>query len=40
MEQLKAFLKRKNIEISASRYGISALGAMAFRALAIQRSSR
>ena len=28
MEQLKAFLKRKNIEISASRYGISALGAM------------
>lgn len=29
MEQLKAFLKRKNIEISASRYGISALGAMA-----------
>ena len=29
MEQLKAFLKPKNIEISASRYGISALGAMA-----------
>ena len=29
MEQLKAFLKRKNFEISASRYGISALGAMA-----------
>ena len=29
MEQLKAFLKRKNIEMCASRYGISALGAMA-----------
>ena len=29
MEQLKAFLKRKDIEISAKRYGIDALGAMA-----------
>lgn len=29
MEQLKAFLKRKNIIISAKRYGIDALGAMA-----------
>ena len=29
MEQLKAFLKRKNIVISAKRYGIDALGAMA-----------
>lgn len=29
MEKLKAFLKRKNIEISAKRYGIDALGAMA-----------
>ena len=30
MEKLRAFLKRKNIEISAKRYGIDALGAMAF----------
>lgn len=29
MERLKAFLKRKDIEISAKRYGIDALGAMA-----------
>ena len=29
MEKLKAFLKRKNIVISAKRYGIDALGAMA-----------
>ena len=29
MEKFKAFLKRKNIEISARRYGIDALGAMA-----------
>ena len=29
MEKLKAFMKRKDIEISAKRYGISALGAMA-----------
>ena len=29
MEKLKAFLKRKNVEISAKRYGIDALGAMA-----------
>jgi len=29
MEELRAFLKRKNIEISAKRYGIDALGAMA-----------
>ena len=29
MSKLKAFLKRKNIEISARRYGIDALGAMA-----------
>jgi len=29
MEQIKAFLKRKNIVISARRYGIDALGAMA-----------
>ncbi len=29
MEQLKLFLKRKNIVISAKRYGIDALGAMA-----------
>ena len=29
MEKLRAFLKRKNIEISAKRYGIDALGAMA-----------
>ena len=29
MEKIKAFLKRKNIEISARRYGIDALGAMA-----------
>ena len=29
MESLKAFLKRKNIVISAKRYGIDALGAMA-----------
>ena len=29
MEGIKAFLKRKNIEISAKRYGIDALGAMA-----------
>ena len=26
---IKAFLKRKNIEISAKRYGVDALGAMA-----------
>lgn len=29
MQTIKAFLKRKNIEISAKRYGIDALGAMA-----------
>ena len=29
MEQFKSFLKRKNIVISAKRYGIDALGAMA-----------
>lgn len=29
MEKIKAFLKRKDIEISAKRYGIDALGAMA-----------
>lgn len=29
MEKLRAFLKRKNIEFSAKRYGIDALGAMA-----------
>lgn len=29
MEKFKGFLKRKNIEISAKRYGIDALGAMA-----------
>ncbi len=29
MEKLKAFLKRKNIIISAKRYGVDALGAMA-----------
>lgn len=29
MEKLKAFMKRKNIEISAKRYGIDALSAMA-----------
>lgn len=29
MEKLKSFLKRKDIEISAKRYGIDALGAMA-----------
>ncbi len=29
MEKLKAFLKRKNIVISARRYGVDALGAMA-----------
>lgn len=29
MENMKAFLKRKNIEISLKRYGIDALGAMA-----------
>ena len=29
MEQIKTFLKRKNIMISAKRYGIDALGAMA-----------
>ena len=29
MSKLKAFLKRKNIEISWKRYGIDALGAMA-----------
>ena len=29
MEKLKAFLKRKDIEISLKRYGIDALGAMA-----------
>ena len=29
MEQVKGFLKRKNIVISAKRYGIDALGAMA-----------
>ena len=29
MEKFKAFLKRKNIIISAKRYGIDALGAMA-----------
>ena len=29
MSKLKAFFKRKNIEISAKRYGIDALGAMA-----------
>lgn len=29
MEKIKAFLKRKNIIVSAKRYGIDALGAMA-----------
>lgn len=29
MEKVKAFLKRKDIEISAKRYGVDALGAMA-----------
>ena len=29
MEKFRAFLKRKNIEVSAKRYGIDALGAMA-----------
>ena len=29
MKQFKAFLKRKDIVISAKRYGIDALGAMA-----------
>ena len=29
MEKIKAFLKRKDIEISLKRYGIDALGAMA-----------
>lgn len=29
MEQFQAFLKRKNIVLSAKRYGIDALGAMA-----------
>ena len=29
MEKIKAFCKRKNIEVSAKRYGIDALGAMA-----------
>ena len=29
MEKIKAFLKRKDIEISGKRYGIDALGAMA-----------
>ena len=29
MERVKTFLKRKNIQISARRYGIDALGAMA-----------
>ena len=29
MDALKAFLKRKDIEISLRRYGIDALGAMA-----------
>ena len=29
MEKLKAFLRRKDIEISLRRYGIDALGAMA-----------
>ena len=29
MVMMKEFLKRKNIEISAKRYGIDALGAMA-----------
>ena len=28
MERFKGFLKRKNIVISAKRYGIDALGAM------------
>ena len=29
MENIQAFLKRKNIILSARRYGIDALGAMA-----------
>ena len=29
MEKFKAFLRRKDIEISIKRYGIDALGAMA-----------
>jgi hypothetical protein len=29
MEKIKAFLAKKNVEISAKRYGIDALGAMA-----------
>ena len=32
MENVKAFLHRKDIEISVKRYGIDALGAMASRA--------
>jgi len=30
MERLKGFLKRKNVEISIKRYGVDALGAMAY----------
>ncbi|MCD7947327.1 MAG: PTS sugar transporter subunit IIC [Oscillospiraceae bacterium] len=30
MERVKAFLKRKDVEISVKRYGVDALGAMAF----------
>ena len=29
MEKVKAFLKKKNVEISAKRYLVDALGAMA-----------
>lgn len=29
MQKIKAFCKRKNIVISAKRYGVDALGAMA-----------
>ena len=28
-ERIKAFLKRKDVEVSVKRYGIDALGAMA-----------
>lgn len=43
MEKFKAFCKRKNIEVSAKRYGIDALGAMAqglFCRCSSARSSR
>ena len=40
MENVKAFLKRKNIVISARRYGIDALGAMAQDCSALCSSAR